>query len=66
MLDVVNSESPMVFKDVQRLPPQNWIQENHRVKHPIFNEVIADHVSALSHRGESFLIGWTKSLKNCA
>ena len=66
MLDSVHGESAVAVEEIQRLPPQNWIQENHRIKHPIFNEVIADHVSTLCCRGKSFPIGWRQSLKNGA
>ena len=66
MLDAVDGELPVVFEEIQRLPPQNWIQENHRIKHSMFDEVITDHVPKLSHRGKSFPIGWRQSLRNCA
>ena len=66
MLDAVNGELPVVFEETEKLPPQNWIQGNHRIKHSMFDEMIMEHVPKLSLRGESFLFAWRWSLKNCA
>ena len=66
LFDAVNCESTVVFEEIQMLLPQNWIRKNHRIKHSILDEVITEHVTKLSDRDESFLIGWRQSLKNSA